>query len=163
MTGTAVISKENEKHLNRILYRETFERRSEYAGQRPVPPEQDLRTVPDALAKWLRLRERIVETLPGINRKLSAINVELHISPIKPHAYTVRDYPSVGRLRIDLARDFAPTTRILEMDVNEYGLIHLYMYLPKETRRLDIGIDEVDQDRLEALLLDFVDLATQDD
>ena len=37
------------------------------------------------------------------------------------------------------------------------------MDLPKETRRLDIGLDELTGGRLEAVLLDFVDLATQDD
>ena len=156
-------SKENDQHLNRILYRETFERRSQHPEERAVPAEPEVAMASETLTKWLRLRERIEGLLRKINRKLSAIDVGLHVSPIKPHAYTTRDYPSIGRLRLDLSKDSAPTTRLLEMDLNEYGLVHLYMYLLKETRRLDIGLDELTGDRLEAVLLDFVDLATQDD
>jgi len=158
-----VSRKDNEQHLNRILYREAFERRSPHPEGRAAPPEPELSTASDTLIKWLHLRERLEPVLRRINRKLAAIDVALQVSPIRPHAYTARDYPSIGRMRLDLCRNSARTTRVLELDLNEYGLIHLYMYLPKETRRLDIGIDELDQDRLESVLLDFVDLATQDD
>jgi len=54
-----------------------------------------------------------------------------------------------------------PTTKSLEFDVSENGVAHLYTYLATGTRRADIDLDDLDDERIEAVLLDFVDWATR--
>lgn len=156
---------ENERHLQRVLYREAFERRDAGADAEKRSRDADARATRKraALKSWLRLQDAIPPLLKDLNGRLSAIGAEIKVSVVPPHDYSHRDFPSLGRGRLDLFVDGRRTTRTLEVDLAETGIAHVYMYLPKETRRLDIDITEADSDRIETVLIDFVDLATQDD
>lgn len=156
-------SDENRRHLERILYRESFERKTPQAGRGSdssdafFPREQIL------LAMWLRAKERLGAIIARLNSDLSAIGAAIRVSDNAPRHYASHSYPSIGRLRLDFFQDDRRTTRHLEADLSENGTVHVYMYLPKETRRLDLSVEEMEDDRIEAMLLDFVDLSTRDD
>ncbi|AWM86818.1 hypothetical protein [Microvirga sp. 17 mud 1-3] len=156
---------DNERRLERVLYREAFERRDAGAEADRRSRDADARAMRKraALKSWLKVRDVIPPLLKGLNERLSVIGAEIKVSVTPPHDYSHRDYPSLGRGRLDLFVDGRKTTRTLEVDLAETGIAHVYMYLPKETRRLDIDIGEASSDRIESVLIDFVDLATRDD
>ncbi|QFU16239.1 hypothetical protein [Microvirga thermotolerans] len=156
---------DNERHLERVLFREAFERRDAGAGVASAAREAAARAARKraALKAWLKVRDKLPPLLEDLNRKLVAIGAELRVSEVGAHDYSHRGFPSIGRGRLDLFVDGRKTTRSLEADLAETGTVHLYMYLPKETRRLDIDVAEADADRIAEVLIDFVDLATQDD
>lgn len=158
-------NEENERHLKRIVYREAFERRDANAVANGVARESEAKTSTKlaSLRVWLQVRDRIGPILDDLNANLSSIGGEVRMSKYTPHDYSHREFPSIGRGRLDYFQDGRITTRTLEVDLSESGIVHIYMYLPKETHRVDIPIAEVDDERIEAVLLDFVDLATRDD
>ncbi|MBF9234284.1 hypothetical protein [Microvirga alba] len=158
-------SAENEKNLQRVLYREAFERRDIAAEAEKRAQEADARASRKygSLKKWLQIRDSIPPILYDLNKRLSVIGAEIRVSQTIPHDYSHPGYPSIGRGRLDFFIDGKRTTRVMEADLSESGIVHLYMYLPKETKRLEIDISEIDRDRIEALLIEFVNLATQDD
>ncbi|MCC2651275.1 MAG: hypothetical protein K0R61_3641 [Microvirga sp.] len=154
-------SKDNERHLKQILYREAFERRE--ADPQDAIAEADARASMefDPAAKWLRARQRIEHRLDALGKRLAPIHVDVRIAQAKPHAYTPHEYPSIGHLRLVLFEGGMPTTKSLEFDVSENGVVHLYTYLATGTRRADMDLDELDDERIETVLLDFVDWATR--
>jgi hypothetical protein len=157
-----VSSKENERHLKQILYREAFERRE--ASAQDIAAEADARASMEfgPLAKWLKVKGRIHHILDHFRKRLSAIHVDVRVGQTKPHAYSPHEYPSIGHLRLVVYRDSMPTTKTLEFDVSENGIVHLYTYVSTGTRRAEVDLDELDDERIEAVLLDFIDLATRE-
>ena len=154
-------SKDNERHLKQILYREAFERREPDAQDAAADADARASMAFDPVTKWLRVRERIEHRLGTLGKRLSPIHVDVRIAQTKPHAYTPHEYPSIGHLRLVLFENDMPTTKALEFDVSENGVAHLYTYLATGTRRADMDLDELDGERVEAVLLDFVDWATR--
>lgn len=116
----------------------------------------------DPVAKWLKIRERIEHRLASLRKKLSAIHVDVRIGQTKPHTYSPHEYPSIGHLRLCLYKDDMLTTKTFEFDISENGIAHLYTYLSTGTRRAELDLDELDDDRIEALLIEFIDLATRE-
>jgi hypothetical protein len=163
--GKAMSNEENEKHLERIVYREAFEPRNANAAAARNAMVSDAKPSMKfaSLKMWLRVRDRIGPSLDNLNRNMSSIGSEVRLSKKTPHDDSHLAHPSIGRSRVDLFQDGRITTRSLEVDLSESGVVHVYMYLPKETYRTDIPIAEVDDERIEAVLLNFVDLATRDD
>ena len=154
-------SKDNEHHLKQILYREAFERRGPNAQDAAAEADARASMSFDPLAKWVRVRSRIEHRLDVLRKRLSPIHVDVRIAQTKPHTYTPHEYPSIGHLRLALVENDMPTTKSLEFDVSENGVAHLYTYLATGTRRADIDLDDLDDERIEAVLLDFVDWATR--
>lgn len=156
-------NEENKRLLQQILYRETFERRevqanSEDNGTTAAPAQAH-----EPLVKWLHVKEQIEAIIRRLNKELSAIGAAVNVSQITPHEYSNHHSPTIGRLRLDFFQNGKLTTRSLEANLSKNGTVHVYMYLPKETRRFDLNVKEMDATRIEAMLIDFVDQSTRDD
>lgn len=156
-------SEENKRHLTQVLYREAFERREVQAEKRSSVTAAFPSQKYAPLTKWLHVKEQVESIICKLNKDLSAIGAAVKFSQTPPHEYSNHTYPTIGRLRLDFFQDGRLTTRHMEANLSENGIVHFYLYLPKETRRLDINVEEMDGDHIEAMLIDFVDLSTRDD
>ncbi|MFC4173082.1 hypothetical protein ACFOYU_13590 [Microvirga sp. GCM10011540] len=154
-------TQDNDHHLDRILVREAFEKQAagKEAGRAQTAAEAWAERKREALNRWVALEGEFEAVVETINRSLSGLGAALVLSANVPHDYSHAGDPLLARGRMDLYENGKPTPKYIECNLTESGIVYFYMFLPKGTKRSQIPMKEVDADRIEAILLDFVDLA----